>query len=414
MLKRLKRRMDTEHEQTLIRLGLSVFALSYLYLAFLSTGTQQGMHVVIAGAWFYLLFSLGLFLHLSFHTGRSSTRLYLGIAVDMVMVSYALYFASDVAAALYGGYLWAIIANGLRFGKRYLYATQLLAVIGFSFVIINVPFWQDHSTWGIGLLIWLVVIPPYVSVLLGRVEQAMQDAKQASEAKSHFLANMSHELRTPLNAIIGYSELLSEQATETKQTELAKDLFNIRHAATHLLGLINEVLDLSKIEAKRMEVYEEEVDVSALLSEVIATIEPLAAKNGNHLCIDAACDFGFIRTDLIKLRQVLFNLLSNACKFTHEGKITLQVTTSLIDKRNWIVFKVTDTGVGIEPEKIDKLFMPFSQEDHTIARKFGGTGLGLSISKRFCELLGGSINLVSQKGKGSTFTVQLPLHFTPV
>jgi len=413
MLNRLKRQINSEQEQALIRLGLSVFALTFLYVSYLTSAIQDSMRIVISGAWFYVIFSLVLYIQLRFCHKPSALQRYMGIVVDMVMVTYALYFASGIAAALYGGYLWAIIANGLRYGKRYLYFSQTLAVIGFSLVILNVPFWHEYPSWGIGLLIWLVVIPPYISVLLGRVDKAMQDAKRANEAKTHFLANMSHELRTPLNAIIGYSELLAEQATEARLSDAAKDLHKIRHAGNHLLGLINDVLDLSKIEAKRMEVHEEEVDVNALLDEVIATVEPLAAKNANHLCIDVANEFGFIRTDLTKLRQVLFNLLSNACKFTANGKITLHAAISHTENQDWVVFQVADTGIGIAPEKIDKLFLPFSQEDHTVARKFGGTGLGLSISKCFCELLGGSINLVSQKGQGSTFIVKLPLHFTP-
>jgi two-component system sensor histidine kinase RpfC len=412
MFAKLKARQDTEHEQCLIRVGLSIFALVFLSVAYQASGKIEGKFIVMVGAAFYFLFSLGLLVFVYWDKRPSPVRRLLGIAVDIAMVTYALYFASSVAAALYGGYLWAIIANGFRFGKKYLYAAQLMAVIGFTYVINAADYWAKNPSLSAGLLIWLVVIPPYVSILLGRLEEAVSDARQANQAKSQFLANMSHELRTPLTAIIGYSDMLAEEAAEDKKDHLVRDLRNIQHSGSHLLGLINEVLDLSKIEANRMEVCEEEVDINALINDVVSTIEPIATKNNNRLSVNVPPGFGFVRTDLTKLRQVLFNLLSNACKFTNKGVVTLDVTRNTVENKEWIVFKVVDTGIGIAPEKIDKLFMPFSQEDQSISKKFGGTGLGLVISKRFCELLGGRINLVSQKGKGSTFTVTLPTHFT--
>ena len=409
-LQRIRDREDTEHEQSLIRVGLSIFALVFLSIVYETSGKMEWKTFVLTGAWLYFLFSTALFIHLYFRLQPSPARRYLGICVDMGIVTFALYFASDIAAALYGGYLWAIIANGFRFGKKYMYTAQFVAVVGFTFVINTVPFWKDYVALGVGLLIWLLVIPPYVSVLLGRLEIAAEKAQQANNAKSLFLTNMSHELRTPLNAIIGYSEFLEEDALEMSNEELLGDLKKIRYAGSHLLGLVNEVLDLSKIEAKRMEIYEEEVDVNAMLSEIVSTIEPLAVKNDNQLKIDILPNFGVIRTDMTKVRQVLFNLLSNACKFTRGGVVSLEATRLCKENKEWMVFRVKDTGVGISEDKIDNLFFPFVQEDQNVSRTYGGTGLGLVISKRFCELLGGTINLVSQKGKGSMFTVNLPLH----
>ena len=262
---------------------------------------------------------------------------------------------------------------------------------------------------GIGLLIWLLVIPGYVSILLRRLEAARAGAEQANTAKSHFLANMSHELRTPLNAIIGYSEMLAEDSLAQGQTENANDLNKIRHSGIHLLGLINEILDLSKIEEGKMEVLQEDIDIAALVAEVSATIAPLAEKNDNQLQTQIVADIGILCSDVTKLRQVLFNLLSNACKFTHHGHILLKVDKLVRDNNDYLTFQVIDDGVGISAEQIENIFLPFQQESRSTSKVYGGTGLGLTISKRFCELMGGNLQVESVKGEGSTFTVQLPL-----
>lgn len=412
ILQRLRARKDTEHEQALIRVGLSIFALVFLSIAYEVSGKTEGRAVVMTGAVLYFLFSIGLFAAMFAKDRPSPTRRLLGISVDMGIVTFALIITGEIGAPLYGGYLWGIIANGFRFGKRYLYFAQVLAIVGFSFVIGTGEFWHQYPTFGVGLLIWLVGIPPYVSGLLNKLEEAVSNAKQANAAKSRFLANTSHELRTPLNAIIGYSDLLADETRDNQHTQYEADLMKIQQSGTHLLGLINEILDLSKIEENRMEVFIEDINVRELVAEVAGTIAPLASKNANQLQVDMAPEIGTIRTDMGKLRQVLFNLLSNACKFTSNGRISLQVTQQIDDKDRFIVFRVIDTGVGIDADKIEAIFMPFAQEDHSIAKRYGGTGLGLAISRRFCEILGGKLNLQSKKGLGSTFTVLLPLQFS--
>ncbi len=237
---------------------------------------------------------------------------------------------------------------------------------------------------------------------------ARDQALEANRAKSAFLANMSHELRTPLNAVIGYSELLQEEFEDTGQDEFIPDLKKIQAAAKHLLALINDILDLSKIEAGKMDIYLEMVDVPRMIQDVVTTIVPLVEKNTNKLQVNVGDNVGTMRTDLTKVRQVLFNLLSNASKFTKEGTITLDVQREDINSVDWITFQVTDSGIGMTPEQMSKLFKDFTQADSSTTRKYGGTGLGLSISKRFCQMMGGDINVDSEAGKGSTFVVRLP------
>ena len=238
-----------------------------------------------------------------------------------------------------------------------------------------------------------------------RYEQSLE---QANRAKSVFLANMSHELRTPLNAILGYSEMLHEQAVERQLDEFGADLERISAAGKHLLALISDILDLSKIEAGKMELFLESFDVAELIDEVASTIRPLVEKNSNTLHIKRAPDLGVMHADQIKVRQGLFNLLSNAAKFTQEGKVTLDAGRERMDDSEWIVFRVTDTGIGLSPEQIVKLFQDFTQADASTTRKFGGTGLGLALTRRFRQMMGGDVTVHSVPGEGSVFTIKLP------
>lgn len=270
------------------------------------------------------------------------------------------------------------------------------------------------------------------------VREAAHSA-EASKAKSQFLANMSHELRTPLNAIIGYSEMLMEEATESKKTEMVNDLQRIHSSGRHLLSLINDILDLSKIEADRLTFSLEIFDIAALVQEISTTVQPLVNQNTNCLKVECVTNLGTMCSDATKVRQCLFNLLSNACKFTHSGLIVLTVERSepqvelqgmeiqeveiqemeLQAETNlpqfsagWITFRVEDTGIGMTPDQIAKLFKPFSQADASTTRKYGGTGLGLAITRKLCEIMGGTVTVDSESDKGSVFTIRLPVHLS--
>ncbi|MDB5296383.1 MAG: hypothetical protein JWO31_2366 [Phycisphaerales bacterium] len=255
-------------------------------------------------------------------------------------------------------------------------------------------------------------------------EASKAQAEAANVAKSQFLANMSHELRTPLNAVIMYSELLQEEAEDRQLDGFIPDLDKIRNAGKHLLALVNGVLDLSKVEAGKMDLYLESFDVAGMVRDVATTVGPLVQKQNNKLDLDAPADLGEMHADLTKVRQVLFNLLSNACKFTERGTVRVEVrrepdaataAAAAAGKPlprgghpGWIVVNVTDTGIGMTPEQLGRLFQPFTQADASTTRKYGGTGLGLAISRRFCELMGGTLSVRSESGVGTTFTMRLP------
>jgi signal transduction histidine kinase len=266
--------------------------------------------------------------------------------------------------------------------------------------------------------------------LFEQVRETGQQLEVASQHKSQFLANMSHELRTPLNAIIGYSEMLQEEAEDLDQDSLVPDLQKVNAAGKHLLGLINDILDLSKIEAGRMDLFLETFDVSELVRDVAAIVQPLVEKNGNALIVACPDDTGSLHADLTKVRQTLFNLLSNAAKFTDHGTIELRVergawrvereseegrreagsrSSTLHSHAPLITFSVSDTGIGMTEEQLGRLFEAFSQAEACTRSRYGGTGLGLAISRHFARMMGGDLTVESVYGEGSTFTVSLPM-----
>ena len=241
------------------------------------------------------------------------------------------------------------------------------------------------------------------------LEEAKVLAEAANQTKSEFLANMSHELRTPLNAIIGYSEILSEDAKDSGHSDYLPDLNKIRSSGKHLLGLINNILDLTKIEAGRMEMFLETFDVTQLMQDVAETVQPLLDKNTNSLSMNVAATVGTLHADQMKVRQMLLNLVSNASKFTKDGVVALSVDREVVLKgQDVFVFRVRDTGIGMSPEQLSRLFQPFMQAESSTTKRFGGTGLGLAITKHLAEMMSGTVTVESELGRGTTFTLRLP------
>jgi signal transduction histidine kinase len=234
-----------------------------------------------------------------------------------------------------------------------------------------------------------------------------QRLELASQNKSHFIANMSHELRTPLNAIIGLTDMMTTNAARFGTEKALEPLKRVHNAGTHLLGLINQVLDLSKIEAGKLELSPEQVNLMPLIDEVIGTAQQLANQNQNRLIVEAEQDLDTLMVDPMRLRQILLNLLSNACKFTKQGDVTLRARR-ISNSGNWIELVVIDSGIGMTPEQLAKLFQEFSQAEASTAKKYGGTGLGLAITRKLARMMGGDVTVSSEHGKGSVFTVRLP------
>ena len=252
-----------------------------------------------------------------------------------------------------------------------------------------------------------------LSDLVDRLRAARDQAMEATRAKSRFLANMSHELRTPLNAIIGITEMLEEEVRDDGLDDYHEPLELVSAAGRHLLHLISEILDLSRIEANRVELHIEDIDIAGLIGELASTARPLADRKGNRLTVGAAEELGTMRSDPVRVRQVVLNLLSNACKFTESGEVGLSAVRQTSEGRDWIRFEVADSGIGMTREQQSRVFEEFAQADSSTTRKYGGTGLGLAISRRLCRVMGGDLELTSEPGIGSTFTARLPAVWHP-
>lgn len=329
-----------------------------------------------------------------------------GILFDAGFTVYTMTVGGAATAFFYGLFLWIILGNGLRFGRRFMHAASLACIAGMVFVIALNDFWRQHYYMGAGLIVWLAIMPIYIRKLLKQLEVAVEDANEANEAKSQFLANMSHEIRTPLTAIIGYAEASLEPGQSRE--ERLNALRTILASSHHLLYLVNDILDFSKVEAGKLEIEIAALDLFQLMTDVTRLLGPRAVEKHIDFRIDYHYPLPpYIASDSVRLKQVLLNLCTNAIKFTNEGSVTVSV--HYCQDEGLLEFRVSDTGIGMSPEQLQVVFEPFQQADVSTTRLFGGTGLGLSLSRRVVQLLDGELLAESELGKGSCFIFTVPV-----
>ena len=402
-------RQHPEFQQSLVRLAFLIFGLIYIGL-----GSYTRYYPIPLTTYFYFAVAILVYIIVSFwHVivfPHDKKRVYVTMFLDLLGTTYSVHLTGGASSPLYIMYVWIFVSQAVRFGRKKLYASAVLSLVGFTTVIVYERSWSLKTFEAVFLMACLVIIPVYIDLMLKKLSVARQEADEANRAKSAFLANMSHELRTPLNAIIGYSDMLAEDAKTLGQAQFSDDLNKIHTSGQHLLSLISNILDLSKIEAGKMGVYLDKVDIRRMVDEVGATVRSLIEKGGNEYRIEFLNEPVTILADELKLKQILINLLGNAAKFTENGKIELITRFGRDSDKDWVYFVVRDDGIGIPEDQSANLFSPFTQVDASSTRKFGGTGLGLSISRSYCNMMGGDLILSSEQGKGSCFEVRLPVN----
>lgn len=401
------RKLNSELEQSIIRLIACSLLLGYVTAMFMAGKIENHSIVTMymASIPFCLLFVVWTY----FDKALNPKRLFLAMLIEVGTTTYALALTGETAAPLIVVYFWLIFGNGLRHGRKYLFYHTLLTIIGFIVVMKVSPFWSAHLYVSSGILMAMIVLPLYIGALLRRLHNAVKDAETANAAKSQFLASMSHEIRTPLNGVIGMSDLLSTTVLDETQKEYAT---TIQASAKSLLSLIEDILDISKIEAGKIEIENKVFDLYTTVRSVVKMLTPGAEKKGLNCRLHIKPETPYnLMGDELHLRQILINLIGNAIKFTNTGSIEINISTVYTKKQvSLIRFEITDTGIGIAPEVQAHIFEKFTQANSNISKQYGGTGLGTSIAKNLVELMGGEMGLTSQLGQGSTFSFEVPLN----
>ncbi len=405
---RLGDRPDTEHEQAIVRLLLGVVILVYLIIG-ATAGDVEPTVYLMAG---YLAVAALIVAHIFVSPTASPTRRVLATAVDVGTLTALMGLLGERAAPLFLIYVWVTLANGFRFGQRYLLISLALSVAGFSLVLWQSSFWQTYSHIGYGLLAGFVVLSLYVRSLVTKLFDALARAEAANQAKRRFISVVSHEMRTPLNAIIGMADLLRDTALSREQADMLQTL---RSSSRVMLGLVEDVLDFSKIEAGKVAIEKADFDLHALVNSTSRILAAQAAVKGIEFVVSIMPEVPpAVRGDPHYLRQILINLAGNAVKFTERGGVTVHVSAQAeTESQVRLKFSVRDTGIGIAPEAQARIFESFTQADQSTTRRFGGTGLGTTIAKQLVGLMGGKIGLESAVGLGSTFWVEVELDKQP-
>lgn len=404
-----------ELEQGATRLIISSFFTLYLLISFainkkIDSGELAGFYCLAV----FEFFAVILLYAISLAKSPSRNRRLLGNWLDIVGTTVFLSLAGDIAVVLIGVYLWVTFGNGFRFGKKYLFHSQAISILGFLIATQVNPFWVKHQPIIVGFLLLLIALPIYVAKLIERINEARQKAEvesikaaAANLAKTQFVANMSHEIRTPLNGIIGISTLFKTTPLNADQQDLLKTLDS---SSKLLLSLLNNVLDFTKIEERKFTIENVAFLPTEAIRDSLEIFRAQANSKGIQLGSSVSSTLGTLMGDVFVLRQVLANLLGNAVKFTPEGSVTLSATVLQEDSAHSTVrFEIIDTGVGIADDKQSKIFDSFTQADSSTTRKFGGSGLGLTIAKHMVEEMGGSLNFHSTEGVGSRFWFDLNL-----
>ena len=404
MRARLAARPDTEHEQAIVRLVVGVVILLYLLRGTIDP-LLDPVVVVMTG---YLLVSALILTRILAAPGESPARRVLATLLDLGTLTWLMAFVGERAAPLFLVYVWVTLANGFRFGQRYLVVSLALSVLGFSVVLEQNEFWRANSSVGYGLLVGFILLSLYVRSLVTKLFDALARAEAANQAKRRFISVVSHEMRTPLNAIIGMSDLLRDTPLSREQADMLQTL---RGSSRVMLGLVEDVLDFSKIEAGKLVLEQTDFDLHALVNSTCRILSAQAAAKGVEFVVSLMPEVPpAVRGDAHYLRQVLINLAGNAVKFTERGGVTVHVSAQEeTDSRVRLKFSVRDTGVGMSPEAQTRIFESFTQGDQSTTRRFGGTGLGTTIAKQLVELMGGRIGMESSVGLGSTFWFEIEL-----